>query len=80
MNGVRFSCYDGLQFPFESRTFDVVFKINTNYFWEQPQLLLSKIARALKPAGKCLLTFAPASLCSNLYLFHMDLSYAIRKK
>lgn len=63
---IGFSCYDGRRLPFENARFDVVFTINTIYFWEQPQLLLTEIARVLKPGGKCLLTFAQASFMQQL--------------
>lgn len=63
---ISFSCYDGLRLPFENGSFDVLFTVNTIYFWEQPQLLFTEIARVLKPGGKCLLTFAQASFMQQL--------------
>lgn len=63
---ISFSCYGGLKLPFGNGSFDVVFTINTIYFWEQPQLLLAEIARVLKPGGKFLLTFAQAAFMQQL--------------
>lgn len=63
---VRFSCYDGIHIPFEKETFDGVFTINTIYFWEQPQVLLSEIERVLKPGGRLFITFAQASFMQQL--------------
>ena len=63
---VRFSCYDGIHIPFEKEMFDGIFTINTIYFWEQPQVLLSEMERVLKPGGQLFITFAQASFMQQL--------------
>ena len=53
-----FSLYDGNKIPFEDASFDKIFTVNTIYFWQQPEELLSEICRVLKPNGNFCLTFA----------------------
>lgn len=48
--------YDGKLMPFENATFDCVLCIEVLEHSEQPDLLLSEIARVIKPNGTCLLT------------------------
>ena len=53
-----FSIYDGNKIPFEDESFDKIFTVNTIYFWQKPEELLSEIYRVLKPNGNFCLTFA----------------------
>lgn len=40
------------QLPFEASYFHNVFTVNTIYFWEDPNKVMTEIHRVLKPAGK----------------------------
>ena len=51
--------------PFSKKHFDVVFSINTMYFWSDVPLTLQKIKDVLKPAGKLLLANRPKALMQN---------------
>lgn len=42
---------------FEQNFFDIVFSVNTVYFWKDPQTTISKIARFLKHGGKVVIGF-----------------------
>jgi SAM-dependent methyltransferase len=42
--------------PFPADTFDLIFTINTVYFWEHPEKELTGIRRVLKPGGELLIT------------------------
>lgn len=53
-----FLVYDGNTIPFETAFFDKIFTVNTLYFWQKPEELLSEIYRVLKPNGNFCLTFA----------------------
>ncbi len=61
-----FSLYDGNTIPFEDELFDKIFTVNTIYFWQKPEELLSEIYRVLKPNGNFCLTFAEEDFMKKL--------------
>lgn len=61
-----FSLYDGNTIPFEGELFDKIFTVNTIYFWQKPEELLSEIYRVLKPNGNFCLTFAEEDFMKKL--------------
>lgn len=61
-----FSLYDGNTIPFEDELFDKIFTVNTIYFWQRPEELLSEIYRVLKPSGNFCLTFAEEDFMKKL--------------
>ncbi|WJS96220.1 class I SAM-dependent methyltransferase [Flavobacterium johnsoniae] len=61
-----FSLYDGNTIPFEAELFDKIFTVNTIYFWEKPEELLSEMYRVLKPNGNFCLTFAEEDFMKKL--------------
>ena len=65
-NSAEFELYNGTEIPFDYESFDKIFTVNTLYFWESPDLLLSEIYRVLKPNGILALTFADKSFMEKL--------------
>jgi len=65
-NSAEFELYNGTEIPFDYESFDKIFTVNTLYFWESPDLLLSEIYRVLKPNGIFALTFADKSFMEKL--------------
>jgi SAM-dependent methyltransferase len=61
-----FFLYDGLKLPFDEDTFDVIFTVNTIYFWMSPIQLLNDIHRVLKKEGLCYITFAQKKFMQGL--------------
>lgn len=61
-----FSLYDGHVIPFEDAFFNKIFTVNTIYFWQDPEKLLSEIYRVLKPKGIFCVTFAEESFMKQL--------------
>ncbi|MDA6072570.1 class I SAM-dependent methyltransferase [Flavobacterium sp. AC] len=61
-----FSIYDGNLIPFEENLFNKVFTVNTIYFWQEPEKLLSEIYRVLQPKGILCITFAEESFMKQL--------------
>jgi ubiquinone/menaquinone biosynthesis C-methylase UbiE len=61
-----FSLYDGNIIPFQDAFFDKIFTVNTIYFWQNPEKLLSEIYRILKPKGIFCITFAEESFMKQL--------------
>lgn len=57
---------NGVSIPFEENRFDVVFSVNTIYFWEQPEQYIIEISRVLKKGGRLLLTFGEKVFMENL--------------
>ncbi|MBE8725368.1 class I SAM-dependent methyltransferase [Flavobacterium hungaricum] len=75
-----FSLYDGNKIPFEEETFDKIFTVNTIYFWQKPEELLSEIYRVLKPNGNFCLTFAEESFMKQLPFTQFEFElYSIEK-
>jgi SAM-dependent methyltransferase len=67
-----FSLYDGNIIPFEEAFFDKIFTVNTIYFWQEPEKLLSEIYRVLKPKGIFCITFADESFMKQLPFTQFD--------
>lgn len=65
-NLAEFELYNRTEIPFNDESFDKIFTVNTLYFWESPDLLLSEIYRVLKPNGIFALTFADKSFMEKL--------------
>jgi SAM-dependent methyltransferase len=61
-----FHLYDGKTVPFPENHFDRILTVNTIYFWDQPQLLLSELYRVLKPGGSMNITFAQKEFMQHL--------------
>ncbi|OMQ10966.1 class I SAM-dependent methyltransferase [[Flexibacter] sp. ATCC 35103] len=61
-----FSIYDGNIIPFEDSFFNKIFTVNTIYFWQEPEKLLSEIYRVLQPKGIFCITFAEESFMKQL--------------
>ncbi|MFM7022259.1 MAG: class I SAM-dependent methyltransferase [Flavobacteriales bacterium] len=53
--GAKLFCGDIHQMPFADEVFDVVFTINTTYFWDKPEQALSELRRVIKPGGRLLI-------------------------
>ncbi|MWB96726.1 methyltransferase domain-containing protein [Flavobacterium sp. GA093] len=61
-----FSLYDGNKIPFEDESFDKIVTVNTIYFWQEPEKLLSEIYRVLSQNGVFCITFAEESFMKQL--------------
>lgn len=51
--------------PFDNQTFDVVFTINTIYFWEDIKVVLTEIKRVLKREGQFVIAIRPKSIMDD---------------
>lgn len=61
-----FHLYDGLNFPYADNYFDKIFTVNTIYFWDNPQFMLSEMYRVIKPNGLLCITFAQQDFMRQL--------------
>ncbi|WP_394773645.1 class I SAM-dependent methyltransferase [Flavobacterium sp.] len=61
-----FSLYDGNIIPFQDSFFNKIFTVNTIYFWQEPEKLLSEIYRVLQPKGILCITFGQESFMKQL--------------
>ncbi|MCA1919127.1 MAG: class I SAM-dependent methyltransferase [Flavobacterium piscis] len=61
-----FFFFEGNTIPFEDDSFNKVFTVNTIYFWQEPEKLLSEIYRVLQPKGILCITFAEESFMKQL--------------
>ncbi|KFF01840.1 class I SAM-dependent methyltransferase [Chryseobacterium luteum] len=61
-----FVLYEGKKLPFEDKTFDKIFTVNTVYFWENPVEFLNEIYRVLKRDGIFVLTFGQRKFMETL--------------
>ncbi len=67
-----FVLYDGEKLPFEDKTFDKIFTVNTVYFWKQPVDYLNEIYRVLKKTGTFVLTFGQRDFMEKLPFTKFD--------
>lgn len=61
-----FYLYDGVSIPFSNNSFDKIFTVNTIYFWNNPELLLTELYRVMKHGGLLNITFAQKSFMQDL--------------
>jgi ubiquinone/menaquinone biosynthesis C-methylase UbiE len=52
-----FKIYDGVNIPFQDNFFDKIFTVNTIYFWEDPNKMITELYRVLKPKGRLCIAF-----------------------
>ena len=71
-NQTDFLLYEGEKLPFEDKTFDKIFTVNTVYFWKQPVEYLNQIYRVLKDNGTFILTFGQRSFMEKLPFTQFD--------
>ncbi|ELR73047.1 SAM-dependent methyltransferase [Fulvivirga imtechensis AK7] len=64
----QFLMGDARNLPFDNAMFSKVFTVNTIYFWEDQEQVLSEIKRVLKPGGKVFIAIRPKSVM-KLYPF-----------
>jgi SAM-dependent methyltransferase len=63
---VLFYHTDGNTIPLQEKSIDVVFSVNTIYFWENVSAYLDQINRVLVPGGQIVLTFGAKSFIETL--------------
>lgn len=63
---VLFYHTDGNTIPLKDNSFDVVFSVNTIYFWKNVSAYLDEINRVLVPGGQIVLTFGAKSFMETL--------------
>ncbi|REC79032.1 16S rRNA (cytosine(1402)-N(4))-methyltransferase [Chryseobacterium elymi] len=67
-----FVLYEGKKLPFEDKSFDKIFTVNTVYFWEDPVEFLNEIHRVLKKGGTFVLTFGQKKFMERLPFTEYD--------
>jgi len=65
-NHADFVLYEGKKLPFEDKTFDKIFTVNTVYFWENPVEFLNEIYRVLKNEGTFVMAFGQRKFMETL--------------
>ncbi len=68
----NFVLYEGKKLPFQDKTFDKIFTVNTVYFWEQPVEYLNEMYRVLKDSGMFVLTFGQRDFMEKLPFTQFD--------
>lgn len=71
-NQTDFVLYEGKRLPFQDRSFDKIFTVNTVYFWENPVEFLNEIYRVLKDDGTFVLTFGQRDFMEKLPFTEYD--------
>lgn len=62
----EFFLTDASRLPFPDNTFSKIFTVNTLYFWDNPETILSEIKRVLKQNGYFFLVFRPKDAMKQL--------------
>lgn len=65
-NQASFYLTNGITLPFEDKTFDKIFTVNTIYFWQNPVQYLEEIKRVLKSKGLLIIAFADKTFMESL--------------
>lgn len=65
-NSVKLFHYNGDEIPFPSESFDLIYSVNTIYFWKEPQRFFMEIYRCLKQGASLVLTFADKAFMRDL--------------
>lgn len=60
-----FICCDAENIPLEDDAVDVIFTVNTIYFWKDVDAVLTEFKRLLKPGGQLLIGLRPKQLMKN---------------
>ena len=60
----RFTVGNAESLPFEDDTFDLLFSINTIYFWDNPEAVAKEFGRVLRPGARMVLGFRPEAIMS----------------
>ncbi|MEP6948903.1 MAG: methyltransferase domain-containing protein [Ginsengibacter sp.] len=61
----QFHVADACNLPFNNEHFDKIFTINTVYFWDDVEKVLSEIKRVLKKKGLFIISIRPESIMNN---------------
>jgi len=61
----QFQLGEASNIPFPDNSFDKIFTINTIYFWEDPDKVLSEFKRVIKPTGRIYISVRPKSTMQN---------------
>ena len=62
----RFTLAEASDLPYKDEFFTKVFTINTIYFWDKPEAVLSEIKRVLKKKGVLIIALRPRSVMDNI--------------
>ena len=77
---VSFELCDATQLPFLNETIDVIFTVNTIYFWSDVAQMLQEYLRVLKPNGQLLIGLRPAHLMKNYPFIQYGFNLFTEKK
>lgn len=64
----RFDIAEASTLPYKPNLFNIIFSVNTLYFWEQPGLVMAELFRVLKPGGQLIIAIRPENIM-RLYPF-----------
>ncbi len=69
-----FHCGSAVDMPYRNTEFDLIFTVNTIYFWDEPEAVLREFKRVLKPNGRLMIAFRPENVMKlypmTRYNFH----------
>ena len=61
----KFICADVADLPFDDRSFNKIFTVNTIYFWDDATAILTELKRVLKKDGTLIISLRPKHLMQN---------------
>ena len=67
-NRVILKCDDFMNATYEDNSFDIIYSLNTIYFWPDPDECLSKMYRILKPGGRLILAFGDKEQMQKMHM------------
>lgn len=60
-----FECADIIKLPYPDRHFDLIFTVNTLYFWDDTQAALAELGRVLRTGGHLVISIRPKSVMQH---------------
>ncbi len=79
-NKAIFSLVDGKKIPFPDQSFDVIFTVNTIYFWESPELFLREIKRVLSQNGQLVIAYIPERVMRKIPFAQFNFNWFCEEK
>ncbi|MBP9789234.1 MAG: class I SAM-dependent methyltransferase [Bacteroidia bacterium] len=62
----RFVYGDVVSLPFRDESFDIIFTVNTLYFWSDPKVGMAELKRVLRPNGKLVIAIRSKETMVNM--------------
>lgn len=71
---------DAADLPLADHSIDIVFTVNTVYFWDDPQAIFAELRRVMKPEGRLLIAIRPKDVMEEMPFCQYNFRLFTRKE